>query len=223
MLGSWSAAGVAAQAVTLRQGLERALGKDGRIIHARGANVTDDAGMIKYLNFLNWDRPEVVQDPRPPQAMIDEAVRAAREADVIVAALGEARGMSHESSSRTSLTLPASQQALLEALVATGKPLVVVLMNGRPLQLGWVREHADALLETWFTGTEGGNAIADVLFGAHNPSGKLPISFPRSVGQIPTYYNHPRLGRPMSRGVRATTPRNISKSPTARCTHSATA
>ena len=139
MLGSWSAAGVAAQAVTLRQGLERALGKDGRIIHARGANVTDDAGMIKYLNFLNWDRPEVVQDPRPPQAMIDEAVRAAREADVIVAALGEARGMSHESSSRTSLTLPASQQALLEALVATGKPLVVVLMNGRPLQLGWVR------------------------------------------------------------------------------------
>ena len=95
-------------------------------------------------------------------------------------------------------------------------------MNGRPLQLGWVREHADALLETWFTGTEGGNAIADVLFGAHNPSGKLPISFPRSVGQIPTYYNHPRLG-PYVEGVRATTPRNISKSPTARCTHSATA
>lgn len=200
MLGSWSAAGVAAQTVTLRQGLEAAIGESGRVVHARGSNVTDDAGMIEYLNFLNWDRPEVVQDPRPPQAMIDEAVRAAREADVIVAALGEARGMSHESSSRTSLTLPASQQALLEALVATGKPLVVVLMNGRPLQLGWVREHADALLETWFTGTEGGNAIADVLFGAHNPSGKLPISFPRSVGQIPTYYNHPRLGRPYVEG-----------------------
>lgn len=200
MLGSWSAAGVAAQTVTLRQGLEAAIGESGRVVHARGSNVTDDAGMIEYLNFLNWDRPEVVQDPRPPQAMIDEAVRAAREVDVIVAALGEARGMSHESSSRTSLTLPASQQALLEALVATGKPLVVVLMNGRPLQLGWVREHADALLETWFTGTEGGNAIADVLFGAHNPSGKLPISFPRSVGQIPTYYNHPRLGRPYVEG-----------------------
>ena len=200
MLGSWSAAGVAAQTVTLRQGLEAAIGESGRVVHARGSNVTDDAGMIEYLNFLNWDRPEVVQDPRPPQAMIDEAVRAAREADVIVAALGEARGMSHESSSRTSLTLPASQQALLEALVATGKPLVVVLMNGRPLQLGWVREHADALLETWFAGTEGGNAIADVLFGAHNPSGKLPISFPRSVGQIPTYYNHPRLGRPYVEG-----------------------
>ncbi|MCD1640550.1 beta-glucosidase BglX [Pseudomonas stutzeri] len=200
MLGSWSAAGVAAQTVTLRQGLEAAIGESGRVIHARGSNVTDDAGMIEYLNFLNWDRPEVVQDSRSPQAMIDEALDAARDADVIVAALGEARGMSHESSSRTSLTLPASQQALLEALVATGKPLVVVLMNGRPLQLGWVREHADALLEAWFAGTEGGNAIADVLFGAHNPSGKLPISFPRSVGQIPTYYNHPRLGRPYVEG-----------------------
>ncbi|AGA86125.1 beta-glucosidase BglX [Stutzerimonas stutzeri] len=200
MLGSWSAAGVAAQTVTLRQGLEAAVGKGGQIIHARGASVTDDAGMIKYLNFLNWDRPEVSLDPRTPQAMIDEAVRAAREADVIVAAVGEARGMSHESSSRTSLALPASQQALLEALVATGKPLVVVLMNGRPLQLGWVKEHADAVLETWFAGTEGGHAIADVLFGAHNPSGKLPISFPRSVGQIPTYYNHPRLGRPYVEG-----------------------
>ncbi len=200
MLGSWSAAGVAAQTVTLRQGLEAAMGDSGRVIHARGANVTDDPRLIEYLNFLNWDRPEVTQDPRPPQAMIDEAVRAAREADVIVAAVGESRGMSHESSSRTSLTLPASQQALLEALAATGKPLVVVLMNGRPLQLGWVKDNADAVLETWFAGTEGGHAIAEVLLGAHNPSGKLPISFPRSVGQIPTYYNHPRLGRPYVEG-----------------------
>jgi len=200
MLGSWSAAGVAAQTVTLRQGLEAAVGDSGRVVHARGANVTDDPRLIEYLNFLNWDRPEVTQDPRPPQAMIDEAVRAAREADVIVAAVGESRGMSHESSSRTSLTLPASQQALLEALAATGKPLVVVLMNGRPLQLGWVKDNADAVLETWFAGTEGGHAIAEVLLGAHNPSGKLPISFPRSVGQIPTYYNHPRLGRPYVEG-----------------------
>ena len=176
------------------------MGDSGRVIHARGANVTDDPRLIEYLNFLNWDRPEVTQDPRPPQAMIDEAVRAAREADVIVAAVGESRGMSHESSSRTSLTLPASQQALLEALAATGKPLVVVLMNGRPLQLGWVKDNADAVLETWFAGTEGGHAIAEVLLGAHNPSGKLPISFPRSVGQIPTYYNHPRLGRPYVEG-----------------------
>jgi len=200
MLGSWSAAGVAAQTVTLRQGLEAAVGDSGRVIHARGANVTDDPRLIEYLNFLNWDRPEVTQDPRPPQAMIDEAVRAAREADVIVAAVGESRGMSHESSSRTSLTLPASQQALLEALAATGKPLVVVLMNGRPLQLGWVKDNADAVLETWFAGTEGGHAIAEVLLGVHNPSGKLPISFPRSVGQIPTYYNPPATRPTLRRG-----------------------
>jgi beta-glucosidase len=119
---------------------------------------------------------------------------------VIVAAVGESRGMSHESSSRTSLSLPQSQLDLLKALKATGKPLVLVLMNGRPLDLNWARENASAILETWYTGTEGGNAIADVLFGDVNPSGKLPITFPRSVGQIPSYYNHPRVGRPFTEG-----------------------
>lgn len=200
MLGSWSAAGVAGQTVTLRQAMQDALGKGGRLIHARGANITDDAQMVEYLNFLNWDNPEVVQDPRPAGEMIAEAVAAAEQADVVVAAVGESRGMSHESSSRTSLQLPASQQALLRALKKTGKPLVLVLMNGRPLDLGWAQANADAVLETWFSGTEGGHAIADVLFGDYNPSGKLPISFPRSVGQIPTYYNHPRLGRPFVEG-----------------------
>ena len=200
MLGSWSAAGVAKQTVTLRQAMQHALGEGGRLLHARGANVTDDSKMVEYLNFLNWDNPEVVQDPRPAEEMIAEAVAAAEQADVIVAAVGESRGMSHESSSRTSLQIPASQQALLRALKATGKPLVLVLMNGRPLSLGWEQANADAILETWFSGTEGGHAIADVLFGEYNPSGKLPISFPRSVGQIPTYYNHPRLGRPFAEG-----------------------
>lgn len=200
MLGSWSAAGVAKQTVTLRQAMQHALGNGGRLIHARGANVTDDGKMVEYLNFLNWDNPEVVQDPRPAEEMIAEAVAAAKQADVIVAAVGESRGMSHESSSRTSLQIPASQQALLRALKATGKPLVLVLMNGRPLDLGWAKANADAILETWFSGTEGGHAITDVLFGDYNPSGKLPISFPRSVGQIPTYYNHLRLGRPFVEG-----------------------
>ena len=200
MLGSWSAAGVAGQTVTLRQGLQAALGERGRLVYARGANVTDDTRMVEYLNFLNWDNPEVVQDPRPAEEMIAEAVAAARQADVIVAAVGESRGMSHESSSRTSLQIPESQQALLRALKATGKPLVLVLMNGRPLELGWAQANADAVLETWFSGTEGGHAIAEVLFGDYNPSGKLPISFPRSVGQIPAYYNHPRLGRPFVEG-----------------------
>jgi len=200
MLGSWSAAGVAKQTVTLRQGMQAVLGERGRLIHARGANITDDSRMVEYLNFLNWDNPEVVQDPRPADEMIAEAVAAAGQADIIVAAVGESRGMSHESSSRTRLQIPASQQALLRALKETGKPLVLVLMNGRPLNLGWAQANADAILETWFSGTEGGHAIADVLFGDYNPSGKLPISFPRSVGQIPTYYNHLRLGRPFVEG-----------------------
>jgi beta-glucosidase len=108
--------------------------------------------------------------------------------------------MSHESSSRTDLNIPANQRDLIKALKATGKPLVLVLMNGRPLTILEEKEQADAILETWFSGTEGGNAIADVLFGDYNPSGKLPITFPRSVGQIPTYYNHLSIGRPFTPG-----------------------
>jgi beta-glucosidase len=200
MLGSWSAAGVPMQAVTLYQGLRNAVGDKARVIYARGANITNDARIVEYLNFLNWDAPEVVPDPRSPEEMIANAVKVANQADVIVAAVGESRGMSHESSSRTRLSIPASQRALLKALKATGKPLVIVLMNGRPLQLNWAQANADAILETWFSGTEGGNAIADLLFGDYNPSGKLPISFPRSVGQIPTYYNHLRIGRPFVEG-----------------------
>ena len=200
MLGSWSAAGVAGQAVTLRQGMREALGERAELRYARGSNVTDDARVVDYLNFLNWDNPEVKQDPRPADQMIAEALAVAATAEVIVAAVGESRGMSHEASSRTSLQIPAAQQRLLEALKTTGKPLVLVLMNGRPLELGWARDNADAIVETWFSGTEGGHAIADVLFGDYNPSGKLPISFPRSVGQIPTYYNQLRVGRPYVEG-----------------------
>ena len=200
VMGSWSAAGFLKQSVTVRQGLQNALGQQGRLIYARGSNITEDKKIVEYLNYLNWDAPEVVQDPRSQLEMIDEAVKVAQQADVIVAAVGESRGMSHESSSRVSLDLPANQRVLLEALKATGKPLVIVLMNGRPLNLTWAKANADAMLETWFPGTEGGNAIADVLFGDYNPSGKLPITFPRSVGQIPSYYNHLRLGRPFTPG-----------------------
>ena len=200
IMGSWSAAGVAKQSVTLRQGLEAAARGRARVVYARGSNVTDDPAIVEYLNFLNWDTPEVVNDKRPAADQIAEAVRAAQQADVVVAAVGEARGMSHESSSRTSLELPASQRDLLAALKATGKPLVLVLMNGRPLALDWAKKNADAVLETWYTGTEGGHAISDVLFGDYNPAGKLPVSFARSVGQIPTYYNHLRIGRPFTPG-----------------------
>ena len=200
MMGSWAAAGVPAQSVTVYDGMRSALGQQGTLMYARGANITDDQKIVDYLNFLNFDAPEVVNDPRPAQVMIDEAVKTAQHADVVVAVVGESRGMSHESSSRTNLDIPASQRALISALKATGKPLVLVLMNGRPLSIDTQQQQADAVLETWFSGTEGGNAIADVLFGDYNPSGKLPITFPRSVGQIPTYYSHLSIGRPFTPG-----------------------
>ncbi len=201
MLGSWSAQGKWRQSVTVLRGLQDALaGSGARLLQARGANITDDPKVVEYLNFSNWDEVEVAQDPRPVADMIAEAVRVAQQADVVVAAVGESRGMSHESASRSSLDLPGSQRALLQALKATGKPLVLVLMNGRPLALNWEKANADALLETWYAGTEGGHAIADVLFGDHNPGGKLPVSFPRSIGQIPVYYNHLHIGRPFTPG-----------------------
>ncbi|UST75692.1 beta-glucosidase BglX [Pseudomonas siliginis] len=200
MMGSWAAAGRPAQSVTLFDGMSSVIGDKANLIYARGANITGDKKVLDYLNFLNFDAPEVVDDPRPANVLIDEAVKAAKAADVIVAAVGESRGMSHESSSRTDLNIPETQRELIRALKATGKPLVLVLMNGRPLTILEENQSADAILETWFSGTEGGNAIADVLFGDYNPSGKLPVTFPRSVGQIPTYYNHLSIGRPFTPG-----------------------
>jgi len=193
MMGSWSAAGVADQTVTVLQGIQNVAGATAKIVHVKGANVTDQKDIV---DFLNQYEPAVQVDPRSPQEMIDEAVNTAKSADVVVAVVGEAQGMAHEASSRTDLVLPQSQRDLIAALKATGKPLVLVLMNGRPLALVKEDSQADALLEAWYAGTEGGNAIADILFGDANPSGKLPMSFPRSVGQIPTYYSHLNTGRP---------------------------
>ena len=193
VMGSWSAAGVVAQSVTALQGIKNAVGSQGNVLYAKGVNTTNDKSIIA---FLNQYEPAVAVDPRSEKQMTAEAVETAKKADVIVAVVGEAQGMAHEASSRTDLTLPLSQRNLITALKATGKPLVLVLMNGRPLALVEEDKQADALLETWYSGTEGGNAIADVLFGDYNPSGKLPMSFPRSVGQIPTYYNYLNTGRP---------------------------
>ncbi|OZI59792.1 beta-glucosidase BglX [Bordetella genomosp. 11] len=193
MMGNWSAAGRTEQTVSVYQGLANAVGERARLLYAKGANVIDDPEIVKYLNLYEQD---VDVDPRPPAQLIDEAVAAARQADVVLAVVGESQGMAHEASSRSDIVIPDSQVRLLKALKATGKPLVIVLMNGRPLALTWENDNADAILETWFAGTEGGNAIADVLFGDYNPSGKLPMTFPRSVGQIPIYYNHLNTGRP---------------------------
>lgn len=193
VMGSWSAAGVIAQSVPVLDGIKAAVGDKAKILYAKGANVT---GNKEVITFLNQYEEAVKVDTRSPQAMIDEAVAAAKQSDVVVAVVGESQGMAHEASSRTEIGIPQSQRDLITALKATGKPLVLVLMNGRPLSLVQEDRQADAILETWFAGTEGGHAIADVLFGDYNPSGKLPISFPRSVGQIPTYYSHLNTGRP---------------------------
>ncbi len=193
IMGSWSASGVAQQAVTLLQGMKTATAGKATLLYAKGANVTDHPGIQAFLNLYE---KAFIPDSHTPQQLLEEAVATAKRADVVVLALGEARGMAHEASSRSDLTLPASQQALIRAIKATGKPLVVVLMNGRALAIPSESQQADALLETWYSGTEGGNAIADVLFGDYNPSGKLPVSFPRSVGQLPIYYNHLNTGRP---------------------------
>ena len=193
VMGSWSAAGVADQSVTVLTGIKSAVGDNAKVVYAKGANVTNDKDIV---TFLNQYEEAVKVDPRTPKEMIDEAVNTAKQSDVVVAVVGEAQGMAHEASSRTDITIPQSQRDLIAALKATGKPLVLVLMNGRPLALVKEDQQADAILETWFAGTEGGNAIADVLFGDYNPSGKLPMSFPRSVGQIPVYYSHLNTGRP---------------------------
>ncbi|MGP0147838.1 beta-glucosidase BglX [Pseudomonas oryzihabitans] len=193
VMGNWSAAGVAAQAVSIRRGLENAVAGQGKVLYAKGANLLDDRDVLAYLNSYE---PAVAVDPRSASELIAEAVATARQAEVVVAVVGESQGMAHEASSRARISVPDTQRELIKALKATGKPLVLVLMNGRPLALEWEQEQANALLEAWFPGTEGGNAVADVLFGDHNPSGKLTMTFPREVGQVPLYYNHLSSGRP---------------------------
>ena len=192
VIGSWSGAGDWHQAVSVEQGL-RAAAPGLTITYAQGANIADDPQLIDRLQAHGGD---LEIDQRSPEDMIREAVRVAQAADVVVAVVGESQGMSGEAAARADIGLPGQQLALLKALKATGKPLVLVLMNGRPLALPWENQNADAILETWFAGTQAGHAIADVLFGDYNPSGKITATFPVAVGQEPLYYNHKNTGRP---------------------------
>ncbi|WP_151087703.1 beta-glucosidase BglX [Hymenobacter baengnokdamensis] len=193
MIGNWSGAGDGKQAVSILQGIKNVGGSGIRVTYTQGVNVTDDDQLIRRLNAYGG---ELSIDARPAETTIAEAVRAAQAADVVVAVVGESQGMTGEAASRSDIGLPGRQLDLLKALKATGKPLVLVLVNGRPLALPWENQNADAILETWFGGTQAGNAVADALFGAYNPSGKLTMTFPQSVGQIPIYYNHKSTGRP---------------------------
>jgi beta-glucosidase len=197
MLGTWSVSGDPEKSVTIMQGIKNIVGNNANILYAKGANISDDTFLIKRVNVFG---EEITVDKRSPEEMINEAVETANKADVVVAVLGEAADMTGESSSMTHIGLQPSQKNLLKALAKTGKPIVLVLMNGRPMTLTWEDEHIPAILDTWFGGTEAGNAVADVLFGNYNPSGKLTVTFPRNVGQIPIYYNHFNTGRPFHPG-----------------------
>jgi len=200
LLGSWSGAGDWKQAVSVWEGLQKSF-PGNVILYAKGSNLLDDSSLINKLNPHGGD---IKPDSLSPQQLIDEAVRSTSSADIIVAVLGEAFGMSGEAASRSIIGLPENQVALLKALKATGKPIVLVLMNGRPLTLQWEHDNMDAILETWFSGTMAGDAIVDVLFGKYNPSGKLTATFPRNVGQIPIYYAAKNTGRPYDQNQKYT-------------------
>lgn len=197
MPGTWSVAADFEKSVSVLDGLREFFGPQAKITVAKGCNVVADPELDKRVSVFgkptNWDS-------RPPKAMIAEAVALAKKADVVVAALGESAEMSGESSSRTDIGLPENQRELLKALLATGKPVVLVLFTGRPLALAWEHANVPAILNVWFPGTEAGHAIADVLYGKVNPSGKLTATFPQNLGQVPIYYNHKNTGRPLPEG-----------------------
>ncbi len=194
MLGTWAVSGDPQMSIPVYDGMSKQIAAGVNLVYAKGANITDDTLLAKKANVFGL---RVDIDKRTPAAMIEEALAVAKDADVVVAVLGEASEMSGEAASRSDITLPESQLKLLNALYATGKPVVVVLMSGRPLALTNMIDGAVSVLQVWHAGIEAGNAIADVLFGAVNPSGKLSMSFPYSVGQIPVYYSQKTTGRPM--------------------------
>lgn len=195
MQGMWSVARTAADR-SVRQAMTDALGTNAQLLYAKGANVYGDAVVEAGVTWGGHD----IRDPRSADELLAEALDVARRADVIVAALGEASESSGESASRAHLRLPDVQQRLLEELVALGKPLVLLNFSGRPTVMVYEQEHVPAIMNVWFGGTEAADAIADVVFGAEAPSGKLTMTFPRSEGQIPVYYNHLPTGRPRSDG-----------------------
>ena len=194
LLGSWSGAGDWNKAISFWDALLKQYPSNS-FLYAMGANILDDTVLINQLNPHGAD---IIPDAKSPTLLIEDAVKTVRKADIAVVFLGEPAIMCGEAASMSDISLPENQKTLLKALKATGKPIVLVLMNGRPLTLSWENENIDAILETWYAGTRAGEAITDVLFGKYNPSGKLTMTFPRSIGQIPIYYNHKNTGRPFN-------------------------
>lgn len=195
MTGTWSVAAKHANSISLLRGLKETVGKDVNFVYAKGSNVYESEEMEKRAAMFGKTTD---RDNRPADQVRKEAVDIAAKADVIVLAIGESAEMSGEASSRADITIPETQRELLRELKKTGKPIVLVLFTGRALVLNEEKELADAILNVWFPGSMAGYAISDVLYGKVNPSGKLPMTFPRSVGQIPIYYNAKNTGRPLS-------------------------
>ncbi|MCB0372085.1 MAG: beta-glucosidase BglX [Muricauda sp.] len=192
MLGTWAPTGDLNLAVTILEGFKN-VASNATISYAKGANISDDEEFAKHVNVFG---PRIEIDERSPEVMLEEAIALAKNSDVVVAVVGEATEMTGEAASRTDISIPESQKILIRNLVATGKPVALVLMSGRPLTIPDEFELPVAILQVWHPGVEAGNAIADVVFGDYNPSGKLTATWPRNVGQIPIYYSVKYTGRP---------------------------
>ena len=197
MCGMWSMTCTPSGHGTLLEGIRSAAGDKAEILYAKGSNLISDASYEERATMFGRS---LNRDNRTDQQLLDEALTVANQSDIIIAALGESSEMSGESSSRTDLNIPDVQQNLLKELLKTGKPVVLVLFTGRPLTLTWEQEHVPAILNVWFGGSEAAYAIGDALFGYVNPGGKLTMSFPKNVGQIPLYYAHKNTGRPLAQG-----------------------
>jgi beta-glucosidase len=172
-IGGWGALGIPEDVTSVLEGFKNYVDKKTEVLYSEGCKIDDQT-----------------------TTGFKDALKIAKKSDIIILCVGESRDMSGEACSRSTLDLPGVQEELAKELLKTGKPIVVVLMNGRPLSINWLNDNANAILETWFAGTMAGDAIAKVLFGDYNPSGKLPVTFPRTVGQVPMYYNHKNTGRP---------------------------
>jgi beta-glucosidase len=194
MAGTWSVAARHSECTTLLEGIKEVAGKDVNVLYAKGSNLCSDYDLEMRSTMFGR---ELHRDGRSDSQLLDEALRVARRSDVIVAALGESSEMSGESSSRSDISIPDVQKTLLKELLKLGKPVVLVLFDGRPLTIEWEAENVPAILNVWFGGSEAAYSIADVLFGDVNPSGKLAMTFPKNVGQIPLYYDHKNTGRPL--------------------------
>jgi len=197
LIGNWSGAGDYTKALSLWDALVQT-GNASNYSYAMGANVTEDTTLIKKMYILEFI------DKRSKEELLQEAIAVAKNAEIIVLALGESQGMSGEASSRTDIKIPENQRALMAEILKLGKPVVLMVSSGRPLDLSWEDTYAQAILANWFLGTRSGKALTDILFGNTNPSGKLTMSFPRNVGQVPIFYAEKTTGRPFDENIKYT-------------------